>query len=153
MTITITDSTKSRYVDFITELPIEPLPFIMDHFSLTELFEFFMVSKTWKIRLLGCYSLWSNITISMSTPSKMITHKNILVAITWQMVQLRLLGHYRLYFHILPAVKNTLRYLKLISVSAGFGILLFEDVLEQCPKLEGFWFDTHSVRFRSTTTT
>ena len=89
--MTISDSTESRFVDFVAELPIEILPLIMDYFSLTELFEFFTVSKAWKIRLVGCYTLWSNITVSRSTSSKMIT-KNVLDAITWQMVQLRIIN-------------------------------------------------------------
>ena len=98
--MTISGSTESRFVDFVAELPIEILPLIMDYFSVTELFEFFTVSKTWKIRLVGCYSLWSNIIISRSTSSKMIT-KNVLDAITWQIVQLRIID---LQWHLRPTL-------------------------------------------------
>ncbi|KAI8147765.1 hypothetical protein BJV82DRAFT_664127 [Fennellomyces sp. T-0311] len=55
---------QQRYcIDIIADLPLDLLPNIMDHLDIKERLTTLMVSKSWRTRLSGYPSIWSNVCI------------------------------------------------------------------------------------------
>ena len=54
---------QQRRVDFVTELPYDIIPLIMEHFETIELINLFQICNEWKAQLISCKNIWSNFVI------------------------------------------------------------------------------------------